>query len=261
MTRTATFLLGLLTMAPAWADDAQKIVGCMRANVPPHLVIGRVVLTSFDRGGGARTVTGRLFTRRDGGGPAALMQATLRIDGPAELRGAAYHVRETQDYLRDGMFVYLPAVRRVRRITGSFADGSLLGTDFSYFDFKQLQNAFGDLAATLEPAEPINGRPAHVLRFRALEGTETRYSGARAWIDREACVAVRAEFLEGNKVVKELSSPEGSLKRAGKVWYVSQIEMREPAAGTRTVLLLGRLDADAAPPARLFDPTSFYLGP
>ena len=50
----------------------------------------------------------------------------------------------TDDYLRDGMFVYLPAVKRVRRVTGTFADGALMGTNFSYFDFKQLQNTFGD---------------------------------------------------------------------------------------------------------------------
>ena len=258
-------LLVLLAASAAQADDAatQKVLDCMRASVPPHLTVGAFELTSYDRVGGARTLKGRLFTTRKGmdvkGG---LMHASLRIDGPAEFKGAAYLVQETEDYLRDGMFVYLPAVKRVRRVTGSFADGSLMGTNFSYFDFKQLQHAFGDLKGTMEKQpEHINGRPAHVLTFKALPGTETRYSAVRAWVDEQACVVTRAEFLEGKKVAKELSSPPGSLKQAGALWYVGEYEMRDPVAGTRTVLKIGKLDPGPEPPARYFDPTAFFMGP
>jgi hypothetical protein len=83
----------------------------------------------------------------------------------------------------------------------------------------------------------------------------------RTWIDQQACVAVRAEFHEGKKVAKELTTPAGSVKQAGRTWYVSEIEMRDPAEGTRTVLRMGKLDAEKAPPTRYFDQTSFYLGP
>jgi hypothetical protein len=170
-------------------------------------------------------------------------------------------VRETDDYLRDGMFVYLPGVKRVRRITGSFADGSLLGTNFSYFDFKQMENAFGDLAAKLESATEIDGRPVHVLSFEALPGTETRYTSVKAWIDQKACVGVKAEFYDGGRLVKQLLSPPGSLHQVGDTWYLSEIEMREPGAGTRTVLRMGELNVTTPPPARVFEPTGFFLGP
>lgn len=258
MKRTAMVLLALLA-APAWADDAaRKVMECMRANVPAQLGIGMLELTLYDRVGGSRQLVGRMYTRKEAGG---LMTASLRIDGPKEFKGAAYLVRETDDYLRDGMFIYLPAVKRVRRVTGTFADASLMGTNFSYFDFKQLQNAFGDLSPVLEPAEPVHGRPAHVLSFKALPGAETRYTAVKAWIDQQACVAVRAEFYEGKRLVKELSSLAGSLKQAGPTWYVSEIEMRDPAAGTRTVLRIGKLDSQQALPSRYFEPTAFFMGP
>lgn len=261
MKRSSLLLVLLLLAAPAAAEDtAQSIIDCMRANVPQHLAIGDLELTMFDRGGGSRTLQGRLFTSRQGGA-AGRMRATLRIDGPPEYRGAAYLVTETEDFLRDGMFVYLPTVKRVRRITGTFADGSLLGTNFSYFDFKQLQSAFGDLAPTLEGREPVHGRMAHVLSFEVLAGTETRYTGVRAWVDQEACVAVRAEFYEGKKVTKALATLPGALKRTGGTWYLSEIEMRDPASGTRTVLRMEKLNAERALPERLFEATSFHLGP
>ena len=262
MKRTGMLLLFGLLAVPAWADDAAtKVMECMRANVPPHLSIGMLELTVYDRVGGSRQLKGRMFTRKEQGGDKGLMHASLRIDAPAEFKGAAYLVRETDDYLRDGMFVYLPAVKRVRRVTGSFADASLMGTNFSYFDFKQLQNAFGDLSASVEPAEHINGRPAHVLSFKALPGTETRYTRVKAWIDQQACVAVRAVFHEGKKLAKELSSLPGSLKQAGATWYVAEIEMRDLSAGTRTVLRMGKLDSERAPANRHFDPNAFFMGP
>jgi len=261
--KRSCLLLALLIAAPAGADDAaKKVTDCMRANVPPQLTVGELELTSFDRVGGSRTLKGRLFVGKEGGtGPEGRMRASLRIDAPVEFRGAAYLVMETSDFLRDGMFVYLPSVKRVRRITGTFADGSLMGTNFSYFDFKQLQNAFGDLSGTLETPEPVHDRPAHVLTFKALEGAETRYTSVRAWVDEQACVVMRADFYVGKNVAKQLSTLPGALKQAGRMWYVSEMEMRDTAAGTRTVLRMGKLDAERAVPPRVFDATSFYLGP
>lgn len=261
--KRSSLLLALLLAAPAHAEDpGQRVTACMRANVPAQMTVGDIELTVFDRVGGSRALRGRLFVGKEGGaGPEGRMRASLRIDGPAEYKGAAYLVMETDDFLRDGMFVYLPSVKRVRRITGTFADGSLMGTNFSYFDFKQLQNAFGDLSGVIEAAEPVHGRPAHVVLFQALPGAETRYTSVRAWVDQEACVVLRADFYVGKNLAKQLGTLPGALKRAGAIWYLSEMEMRDTAAGTRTVLRMGKLDAERAVPRRMFDPTSFYLGP
>ena len=260
MKRTVLLLLLLASATARAQGSADEVIACMRANVPPQLTIGAVELVMYDRTGGTRTVKGRLYSSRDKG-PKGLMSASLRVDSPTDLKGAAYLVLETDDYLRDGMFVYLPGVKRVRRVTGSFADGSLLGTNFSYFDFKQMENAFGDLQAKLDPPAEINGRPVHVLSFEALPGTETRYSSVKAWVDQKACVGVKAEFYEGKRLVKQLVSPPDALHQIGDTWYLSEIEMRDPVAKTRTVLRMHELNVTNAPPARAFDPIAFYLGP
>jgi len=255
-------LLALLVAGSAHAQDAaQKVVDCMRANVPPQLSIKSLEWTAYDRTGGSRTLKGRLYLGRAPGGKGKdLISAALYIDLPVELKGAAYLVKETDDYLRDGMFVYLPAVKRVRRITGSFADGAMMGTNFSYFDFKQLQNAFSDVTAKHEGQAEINGRPAQVLAYSILEGPETRYTGGRVWVDQEACVVVKGEFYEGNKVAKSFTSPAGALRKAGSTWYLSEVEMREPGAGTRTLARVTKLDTTTAVPRRYFDPNAFHLG-
>lgn len=259
----ALALLAMLPLAPPAfaADRAQEVVECMRSRVPARLAIKSLELTSYDRTGGERTLKGRLYMgRHPAGSGKEMISAALYIDSPVELKGAAYLVKETDDYLRDGMFVYLPAVKRVRRVTGTFADGALMGTNFSYFDFKQLQNAFSDLAGRHEGEAEINGRAANVLAYTVLEGTETRYTGARVWVDKEACVVVQGEFYEGTRLVKSFTSLPGALRQSDGVWYLSEVEMREPGAGTRTIARIGKLDTRGTIPSRTFDPNAFHLG-
>ena len=94
MKRTGMLLLLGLLAAPAWADDAAaKVMECMRANVPPQLSIGMLELTVYDRTGGSRQLKGRMFPRKEQGGARGLRHASLRIDAPAEFKGAAWATR------------------------------------------------------------------------------------------------------------------------------------------------------------------------
>jgi hypothetical protein len=117
------------------------------------------------------------------------------------------------------------------------------------------------LRPTLEGTEPVNERPAKVMSFAALPGAETKYTKVKAWIDEQSCTVVQAEFYEDKKLSKQLSSPKGSLKQAGPVWYVSEYEMRDPAAGTHTVLRLGKVNTEKKAPDGYFDPNRFFLVP
>lgn len=264
MKRYLVLLIGVLAALPAEAAEttasAEKIIACMRANFPPAMRIQDIELTTTDRTGATTTMQGKVFVLREktsaGAGP---LNAMLKIEAPPRLAGAAYLVKETEDYLRDGMFVYLPSVKRVRRVSGTFADGSLMGTDFSYYDFKQLSNAFGDLDGKLEGQELIDGRGTHILSFKALPGVDTRYSGVRAWIDGESCVPLQAEFFENDKPRKRLTAPASGLKKSGDFWYLAETRMEDLVEGTKTVLRINRVKAGDELPGRYFNPNSFYL--
>lgn len=256
-------LLILLVCAPAQAQDAaEKVLECMRANFPASMRAQQMELKATNAAGDAKTLQGRLFVMREeaAGSSNGLLRAMLKIDAPSNLKGAAYLVRETDDFLRDGMFVYLPAVNRVRRITGNFADGSLMGTDFSYYDFKQLQGAFGDMSGKLEGSAELDGRKVHVLLFKALPAVETRYTGVRAWVDQDSCVPLRADFLEGEKVVKRMTAAAKHLQQSGRWWYLAEIEMHALTTGTRSTLKLGEVTSGSELSSVYFNPQSFHLG-
>lgn len=248
----------LAVASAAQADDAtQKLLDCMRSNVPPSLQIKDVELTSTDRNGAERLLKGKVYASRADG----LIRLLLRISRPRDLDGASYLMREGGAGRKDEIFLYLPAIQRVRKISGASSDGSLLGTDFSYNDMKQLQAAFGDSRPVLEKPTTIGNRPVEVLRLQPAAGAAARYSRVLAYVDRQSCTALKAEFFEGKTLRKELTAPIDGLKRADGYWYLSELLMRDLKENTRTRLkVTGVIGSSDQLPSKLFDPTSFYRG-
>lgn len=252
------FLVWQAAALSARADAAlDKVMECMRGNVPPTLRIQQIELQATDRAGAARVLKGKLFAMRDKG----LLRAMVHIAEPSDLAGAAYLVRETagEDHA-DEMYMFLPAVNRVRRITGAGADGSFLGTDFSYNDVKQIENAFGDSDGSLEKPEAIEQRPVYVMSFKPKAGQASRYSLLRAWVDQKTCVALKVDFYEGDAPRKQLSAPASALQQSGNYWYLSQATMQDLKDHTSTVLRVVGVSSGTDIATRYFDPHSFYLG-
>jgi outer membrane lipoprotein-sorting protein len=240
--------------AQADAATAASVLACMRANVPATVRVEDIELTSTDAAGNARILKGRLVIGSDNG----LLRAQLRMQAPPDLAGAGYLLREGEAGTDDQMWIYLPAVRRVRRISSAGADGPLLGTDFSYGDIKSIANAFSGGEVTLAPAtETLDGRAMWRLDMSPKAAAMSRYSHIRVWVDQASCVALKVEFDVGNQPAKELRAPADALKRFNHYWYVSQVEARDLEQGTRTRLQIQGLTAGTPVPSGTFDPHAF----
>ncbi len=262
MGRQARFALGWavfavlsLPCAMAVAGPAEeKLMACMRANIPPTLRIQEFQLTSTDRKGERRLLTGRLFAKREN----ELLRAMLKLSAPADVNGAAYLIREGAK--TDEMHVYLPALNRTRRIMGGAGDGPLFGTDLSYADIKQVQNAFSGSTPLIEGREKIEGRAVTVLGVVPTAESGSRYSRIKAWIDDTSCVALKVEFLEGATTRKRLLAPAAAITKAGNYWYVNDSTMSDLKLGSKTQLKIVGVKSGEDIANRYFDARNFFLG-
>ncbi|MEQ1439033.1 outer membrane lipoprotein-sorting protein [Fontimonas sp. SYSU GA230001] len=261
--RPALWLALALALAGPPAGAAQTVESlhaCMLANVPASLRIQTVELVATDVGGTVRTLRGRVYALRETQGDQSLVRATLRIESPEYLAGAAYLVRQGEGERVDGMYVYLPSVRRVRRISGDFADGALLGTNFSYYDFKQMQYAVSDATATVAGEEDVGGRRTAILDYVPAPTSGSKYTRVRSWVDQQTCVPIQTEFHQADGARKRITVPAAALRKADGRWYASEVEMVDLIDGSKTVLRVLGLDTQQVPPSRLFNPATFYLG-
>lgn len=242
----------------AYADEAQKVLDCMHANVPATLRVQDIELTTTDRADGARMLRGRLYALREQKDGVNHVSAMLRVYAPDNLAGSAFLMREATKLSNQGMYVYLPSVRRVRRVTGDFADGALLGTDFSYQDFKQLQNGFQNLNTMLEAPELIEQRPVYVLSSTPLPGSPSSYSRIRTWVDQKTCVPLKADFYQNQALRKQLVIPAAALKQSNNYWYPSEVSIRDVKAGTGSQLRVLGVESGSRISRGTFDPGLFY---
>lgn len=246
----------LLWPAVAAAGDPalDQTLDCMRKNLPETVRIQTVEVTAWDRGGGQRTLKGKLYGSKE----KERARVNLRIEAPSDLSGASYLMKEGEK--SDEMYLYLPSVKKVRRITGQSLDGQLWGTDLSYNDVKQIQNAFSGSDAKLEADGLVEQRPVKVLSFAPRAGDASRYKSVRTHVDQKTCVALLVEFMEATGVRKTLAVKPADLKQAEGKWYASNVEIKDLKNGTRTRLAVTGVTTGDKLASRYFHPNTFYLG-
>lgn len=248
--------------AAAWVSAAaaaeptlDRIRECARANVPPSVRIQKLELTAFDRAGGSRSQVGRLFAKQDEG----LLRLTLRLDAPADVAGSAYLLRERAQGRE--MYLYVPALNKVRRITGEGLGGRLFATDFSYADLSRIQQVFDADAAELSGSGSLEGRVVDHVTLLPRADEETPYDRIAASIDRETCLPVRIEFFVGDEPVKRYRAALDQLSRFEGRWYAALSEMADLKQGTHTRLAVQEIENGDALANRYFLSKSFYEGP
>jgi len=250
-------LLPLLLAAPAAAlETAEEIRQCARGNLPATTSVQTIELASVDRAGGRRTLQAQLHWKRFG---ADRQRVRIRVDAPPDLRGASYLVIEKDG--ADDIFMYLPAIQKVRRITASTISDSLWGTDFSYEDVKQLQGIAAEGAAERLADAQVAGRDVYVLALRPEASEESSYAKIVSFVDRDTCVALKTEFYDAGDAPRKLllADPTRLVREDGR-WTVRSFEMRDLAHQTTSHLEVLEAQSEVEVPDRTFNPTLLGRG-
>ncbi|MFN3198371.1 MAG: outer membrane lipoprotein-sorting protein [Bradymonadia bacterium] len=69
-------------------------------------------------------------------GEDARRRSLIRFQEPAEVRGSAFLLLQGEAVGADDMYLYLPALKRTRRVAGAQRKGAFMGSDFSYSDME-----------------------------------------------------------------------------------------------------------------------------
>ena len=115
---------------------------------------------------------------------------------PADVRGTKTLLIE-HSAGDDDIWIYLPAMKKVRRLVANNKKDSFVGTDFSYGDV--IGHKVEDWTHKQLPPEKIDGRDCYVVEStpkRPEVADNTGYSRRVSWIDEESYVALRGEIYD-----------------------------------------------------------------
>ncbi len=248
--------LGPGAAARAAPETAAEITQCMRDNFPGDASVQTIALEVKDRVGNRRELDAKVYWERDPGG---LSRVLIRFDDPPDLRGSSLLLLEKPE--RNDMFMYLPELGRVRRVTSHMISGSMFGTDFSYEDFERLQGLAEDADALRKPDAEIGGRAAYVLEARPRREERSQYESVTSFIDRETCVPLEIRMYEkGPRLRKTVSIDFSKVTQEKSGWVPRALSIREEIERTETALRVDAIELGVDLPDKLFSQSQLERG-
>lgn len=255
------FILGLATTSQAAqsADQASKsiedISACMRVNVFDRGAVRDFQIKAVDREGKSKTTKFKVFWK-----PAKTddnVRITLQVMEPENLAGTAYLLMGSAE--DDQLYLYLPALRKVRRVVGGEASQKLWGSDLTFADIKQIQGLLLDGKVQRLADQQIAGRPVYILET-TTSAEQTGYSLVRSYVDQESCVLLKAElFADGEKPQKVVEADVSTLMEIDPWWLVRGYRVTDNRAGTHTEIALSDIFIQERLPKSLFTPEGFHV--
>jgi len=219
---------------------AKEIDDCVRGNLPDETTRQFISFKVTDRSGLVEESTLETFWKRFPDGKWRLL---ARFLGPENVRGTSVLMFE-RDYGTD-IFVYLPDLKRVRRINKRTVHGAIAGTDLSYEDWERLQGLAHDAKLTRLPDREIEGRAVYVIEATTDSTSDTAYTRIVTWIDRRTCVALRTEIYEkGDRLRKVVTVPANAIWPESDGWITRYARVEDRREGSQTEVFVDDVAID-----------------
>lgn len=168
---------------------------------------------------------------------------------PRNVRDTAFL---TFDYLDDGeedaQWLYLPALRRVRRISGSDRGDYFMGTDFTYDDIRQdTKVSETDYQRTTLGMGEVDGRACYIVEgIPSSEDVAEQlgYSRTLSCVDTEIFMVLKSEIwdLQGN-ALKTIYTRD--IRQVQGIWTAHRLEAENHKTGHKTAFVISDVDYQA----------------
>ena len=181
----------------------------------------------------------------------------MEFQSPADVRGTAFMNWSYTDSSRsDDQWIFLPALKRVRRISSDGKGDSFMGSDFSYDDLGA-RHPDQDTHAIIS-TESIKGETCWVIEStpRVAGGT---YSKTISWVSQDRTMGLKREFYDkGGALLKVLTVLE--LKEIGGYLMITHTEMNNVQKNHRTTMQFGSIRVDTGVKDEVFTERALMKG-
>ena len=160
------------------------------------------------------------------------LKQLIRFTSPADIEGTGFLSFEKDDEASE-QFLYLPALRRTRRIVSSQKDHRFVNTDFTYEDMERMR--VEDYAHTISGEEKKHGRDCWILESRPKGKTDSQYSLVKSWVAKEIYIPLFVEYYsKKGKLIKEYSVAK--LEKIQKILTEIEVVMTDLEREHRTLI-------------------------
>jgi hypothetical protein len=219
--KTFPLLIALVcAAAPALADDPapspEEILAHVLDSDPFGLSGGAIVAhaTLTDRNGSTSALS---FSARSKRLSPGLSESMVRFSSPPELAGAAF-LQVQKKEADDDRYLYLPDLKRSRRISGSLRGTAFMGTDLTFEDLDRRD--FREAKVTMMGSEAVDKWDCYVVDA-VPTGPDSQYSHSEVWVRKDNYVPLKMKFYDRSKnLIKTFTALE--VRRVSGQWFISK---------------------------------------
>jgi len=165
-------------------------------------------------------------------------KAMIKVTEPLDLKGTGLLTYQNKDR-EDDQWLYLPAMQKTRRISGSGRGGRFLGSDFNYEDLSPKEKT--DFTYQTLRIEPCDTTRCYVIEAKPKD-PESQYSKSVGWIREDNFWMLKMELYDKSNTLQKVLTFADYQMFNNKFWRPLKIVMQDAKkTASRTELVFSDL--------------------
>ena len=155
------------------------------------------------------------------------------FDSPGDVRGTSF-LSHTKKKGSDDQWLFLPALKRVKRIASSNKAGPFMGSEFAYEDIASQELEKYNYKYLKD--DSINGLDCFIVEFDPVD-PKSGYSTQKVWIDKKHFRYQKIEFFDRKKSLLKTLIYKNYNIYLDKFWRANNLVMKNLQTGKETELI------------------------
>jgi len=175
----------------------------------------------------------------------------IRFTTPVNVQDTGLLSQELADG-SEAQWLYLPALKNVRRISAGRKGGRFVGSDLYYEDLQDRKVDKDEHRIVGE--EAVAGKRCTILESVPVDPSNSVYSKRVSWIDPETLLAYRVDLYEkaASEPTKRLLVNVDQVQKVQGYWTILESTMTHLPSGHQTQILVDAIKYDQGVPDDLF---------
>ena len=168
---------------------------------------------------------------------------------PADVKNTSFMSWTYDDVKKsDDQWIYLPALRKVKRLSSDGKSDYFMGSDFTYDDLGDRK--IDDDVHKLLKEETVNGKACYVVESVSKD-EEYMYSKTITWIEKASFVGVKKEFYDEDEDLLKVLTIK-SYKKVSEIYVVTNSVMKNVQKNHKTIIKLSNVKVNSGVSASKF---------
>jgi len=167
---------------------------------------------------------------------------------PADVRNTSFMSWAYDSDQSDDQWIYLPALKKTKRISSDSKSDYFMGSDFTYDDLGDRK--LEDDTHKLLREETIEGKECYVVES-VPEDEDYMYSKTLIWVNKSNFIGVKKEFYDEDEDLLKILSIKG-VKEVSGIWVITNSEMKNVQKDHKTNISLNNVQINTGISATKF---------